>query len=205
MNVAQIGTTRRGLKMMLLRALLAAAVMAVASPASAHVGQHMGFSIGSGFAHPLLGLDHLAAMVAVGLWSALAGGRRLWIWPAAFVGAMLAGGVIGQAGIGLPQVEPAIAVSVIVLGALVATGLKAPVVIGAVLVAAFAIFHGHAHGAEAPVDAWAGYASGFVLATALLHLIGIAAGTALQRGMGAMPVRALGVATALFGVFILLG
>lgn len=183
--------------------LLAAAMLVMASPASAHVGQGLGFSIAGGFAHPFLGLDHLAAMVAVGLWSALAGGKRLWIWPAAFVSAMLVGGFIGHAGIHLPEVEPAIAVSVIVLGLLVASGLKAPVPVGAVLIAAFAIFHGHAHGAEAPAEGWAGYAAGFVLATALLHSIGIGVGIGLQRGLGAVPVRALGVVTALFGVFIL--
>ena len=185
------------------RVLLAASMLAVASPASAHVGQGLGFSIAGGFAHPFLGLDHLAAMVAVGLWAALAGGKRLWVWPAAFVSAMLVGGFIGHAGIEFPQVEPAIAVSVITLGLLVATGLKAPMPIGAALVAAFAIFHGHAHGAEAPAEGWAGYATGFVLATAMLHRIGIGVGTGLQRGIGALPVRALGIATALFGVFIL--
>jgi urease accessory protein len=190
---------------MLLRVLLAAAVMVVASPASAHVGQHLGFSIGSGFAHPFLGLDHLAAMVAVGLWAALAGGRRLWVWPAAFVCAMLVGGFLGQASPHVPQVEPVIAASVIALGLLVASGIKAPILPGAALIAAFAVFHGAAHGAEAPADGWAGYAAGFVLATALLHGAGIGLGSSLQRTIGAVPVRALGVATALFGIFILAG
>jgi urease accessory protein len=182
---------------------LVTAMLALASPAWAHVGQGLSFSIGGGFAHPFLGLDHLAAMVAVGLWAALAGGNRLWVWPTAFVSAMLVGGFMGHAGAELPQVEPAIAVSVIALGLLVATGLKAPVLVGAVLIAAFAIFHGHAHGAEAPADGWAAYAVGFVVATALLHIVGIGVGLGLQRGLGAIPVRALGVATALFGVFIL--
>ena len=185
------------------RVLLAASMLAVASPASAHVGQGLGFSIAGGFAHPFFGLDHLVAMVAVGLWAALAGGKRLWVWPAAFVSAMLMGGFIGHAGIELPHVEPAIAASVIALGLLVATGLKAPVPLGAALIAAFAIFHGHAHGAEAPAEGWAGYAAGFVLATAMLHSIGIGVGTGFQWGIGALPVRALGVVTALFGVFIL--
>ena len=85
------------------RVLLAASMLAVASPASAHVGQGLGFSIAGGFAHPFLGLDHLAAMVAVGLWAALAGGKRLWVWPAAFVSAMLVGGFIGHAGIEFPR------------------------------------------------------------------------------------------------------
>lgn len=190
--------------MMVRRVVIAAALLAMAGPASAHVGQGLGFSIGGGFAHPLLGLDHLAAMVAVGLWSALVGGKRLWVWPAAFVSAMLVGGFLGCAGVELPHVEPAIAVSVITLGLLVATGLKAPVPLGAALIAAFATFHGHAHGAEAPADGWAGYAAGFALATTLLHIAGIGVGLGLQRASGVVPVRVLGVATALFGVFILM-
>jgi urease accessory protein len=186
------------------RLLLATPLLLAATPAFAHVGQHVGFSAASGFAHPLMGLDHLAAMIAVGLWAAMAGGKRIWIWPAAFVVGMLVGGFIGHAGIELPQVEPAIALSVVVLGALVATGVSAPVPVGAVLVAAFAIFHGHAHGAEAPAEGWAGYALGFAAATALLHFVGIGIGLGLQRTVGALPVRALGAATAVLGVFILM-
>lgn len=189
---------------MLRRLSLTSAFLVVATPALAHVGQHLGFSAASGFVHPLMGLDHLAAMVAVGLWAAMAGGKRTWIWPAAFVAAMLVGGFVGRAGIELPQVEPAIALSTVVLGALVATGVSAPVPIGAALIAVFAIFHGHAHGAEAPAEGWAGYALGFATATALLHLAGIGIGVGLQRSIGALPVRAIGAATAALGVFILM-
>jgi urease accessory protein len=188
---------------MMRRLLLSTLFLMVATPAFAHVGQHLGFSAVSGFVHPLMGLDHLAAMIAVGLWAAMAGGKRIWIWPAAFVIAMLAGGFSGHAGIELPQVEPVIAISVVVLGMLLAVGVSAPIVIGAVLIAAFAIFHGHAHGAEASVEGWAGYAFGFTAATALLHLAGIGVGIGLQRSVGALPVRALGAATAALGVFIL--
>jgi len=179
-----------------------ALLLLAATPASAHIGQHLEFSAAGGFAHPFMGLDHMAAMIAVGMWSAMGGGKRVWIWPAAFVGAMLAGACMGHAGIGLPAVEPAIALSVIVLGSLVAFGVKAPVPVGAVLVAAFAIFHGHAHGAEAPTEGWLGYAAGFAAATALLHIIGIGLGIGIQRSLGALPVRALGAATAVLGVFI---
>jgi urease accessory protein len=178
--------------------------LVAATPAFAHVGQHVGFSTASGFAHPLMGLDHLAAMIAVGLWAAMAGGKRIWIWPAAFVIAMLVGGVIGRAGIELPQVEPVIALSVVVLGVLIATGISAPIPAGAVLIAAFAVFHGHAHGAEAPAEGWAGYALGFAAATALLHVVGIGVGLGLQRTIGILPVRAIGAATAALGVFILM-
>jgi urease accessory protein len=187
-----------------MRRLLPITLLVVAAtPAYAHVGQHLGFSAASGFAHPLMGIDHLAAMIAVGLWAAIAGGKRIWIWPAAFVVAMLVGGLIGHAGIELPQVEPVIALSVVVLGLLVATGVSAPIPVGAALIAVFAIFHGHAHGAEAPAEGWAGYALGFAAATALLHLVGIGVGLGLQRVVGTLPVRALGAATAALGVFIL--
>ena len=118
---------------MMRRLILSTLFLVAATPAFAHVGQHLGFSAASGFAHPLMGLDHLAAMIAVGLWAAMAGGKRIWIWPAAFVMAMLVGGFIGRAGIELPQVEPVIALSVVVLGVLVATGVSAPVPLGAML------------------------------------------------------------------------
>jgi urease accessory protein len=185
------------------RLLLSTPLLLAATPAFAHVGQHLGFSAANGFAHPLMGLDHLAAMVAVGLWAAMAGARRIWIWPAAFVVAMLVGGFIGHAGIELPQVEPVIALSVVVLGVLVAAGVSASVPVGVVLIAAFAIFHGHAHGAEAPAEGWAGYALGFAVATALLHLVGIGVGLGLQRMVGTLPVRALGAVTAVFGIVTL--
>jgi urease accessory protein len=186
------------------RLVLSTLLLVTATPAFAHVGQHFGFSAAGGFVHPLMGLDHLAAMIAVGLWAAMVGGKRIWVWPLAFVVAMLVGGFIGHAGIELPQVEPAIGLSVVVLGVLVATGIGAPVPAGAVLIAGFAIFHGHAHGAEAPAEGWAGYALGFAAATALLHVVGIGVGLGLQRTMGAQPVRALGAATAVLGVFILM-
>jgi urease accessory protein len=180
-------------------------MLVLAGPAQAHVGQHLGFSVAGGFAHPFAGLDHLAAMIAVGLWGAMAGGKRTWVWPLAFISAMLAGGFLGHAGIALPAVEPSIAASVVVLGLLVAMGVSAPLPVGAALIAVFAIFHGHAHGAEAPAYGWVGYAVGFALATALLHTVGIGIGVGLQRSLGALPVRGLGVATAALGAFILLG
>jgi urease accessory protein len=186
------------------RLAIAFVCLVAAGPAHAHVGQSLGFSFASGAAHPFAGFDHLAAMVAVGLWAALAGGRRMWVWPFAFVAAMLAGGLLGRGGFGLPAVEPAIALSIVMLGLLVACGIRAPMTAGAALLALFAVFHGHAHGAEAPAQGWEGYAAGFAATTALLHLIGIGLGCALQRGIGLLPVRAIGAATAVLGVFILL-
>lgn len=178
--------------------------LVVAGPAHAHVGQGMGYALASGVAHPFAGLDHVAAMLSVGLWAALAGGRRLWVWPLAFVAAMLAGGLLGGSGIALPAVEPAIAGSVAILGLLVASGARVPMSTGAALIALFAVFHGHAHGVAAPTQGWASYAAGFAVATVALHLVGIGLGCALERGIGRLPVRAIGAATAVLGVFILL-
>lgn len=183
--------------------LTAGAPLLMASSASAHTGHATGFSLVDGALHPLGGLDHLAAMVAVGLWAALAGGRRIWVWPVAFVLMMLVGGFIGHAGIGLPGVEPAIALSVVVLGLAVALGLQAPVAAGAALIGAFALFHGHAHGAEAPAAGWYGYAAGFAVSTALLHVAGIAIGLAVARLATNRPAQAIGAVTALLGIVLM--
>jgi urease accessory protein len=184
-------------------ALLAILFGLAATPALAHVGVGNHFSFMHGFQHPLGGLDHLAAMIAVGLWAGIAGGRRVWVWPLAFVVMMIVGGLLGRAGVALPMVEPVIVLSVIVLGALVASTVRLPVAFGAVIVAVFAIFHGHAHGAEAPETGWLVYAAGFVVATALLHMVGIAIARLLERGAGLVPIRAIGGATAALGVFLL--
>lgn len=172
-------------------------------PAHAHTGHGTGFTMLDGFMHPLGGADHLAAMIAIGVWAALAGGRRVWLWPAAFVLAMAIGGIAGKAGLALPFVEQGIATSVFVLGLLIALAVTAPTAIGAVMIAAFAVFHGHAHGTEAPDGGWIAYLSGFMVATALLHAVGIGLGIALQSAAGRIPVRALGAATAAFGLFLL--
>ncbi len=185
--------------------LAAALFMFTAGEASAHTGLETGFTLVDGALHPLGGLDHLAAMISVGLWAALAGGKRLWVWPVAFVIMMLVGGFMGHAGIELPVVEPAIALSVIVLGLAVALGLKTPVALGATLVGAFALFHGHAHGAEAPATGWYGYAAGFAAATVLLHVAGIAIGLAMARLASRRPAQAIGAATAALGLFLMVG
>jgi urease accessory protein len=176
------------------------ALSALVARADAHPGH--AFSFLAGLEHPVSGLDHLAAMVAVGLWAALAGGRRLWVWPVAFVSAMLAGGALGASGIELPFVEPAIAASVVILGLLIALLVKAPTAAGAALIAAFGIAHGYAHGMEAPATGWLGYAAGFALATALLHVAGIGLGLTAAR-IAAAP-RALGLATAAAGLLVLM-
>ena len=174
-------------------------------PASAHTGSMTGGFIG-GFAHPLFGPDQVVAMVAVGLWGAFLGAPAIWVLPIVFPLVMAAGGVIGILGVPLPGVETGIALSAIVLGMMVALAAKPPLPIAAVLVGAFAIFHGYAHGAELPpgTDAVA-YSVGFVVATGLLHLTGIAFGQLARWPAGRMAVRVAGGAIALAGVAFLNG
>jgi urease accessory protein len=170
------------------------------APASAHTGSMTGGFVG-GFAHPLFGPDHVVAMVAVGLWGAFLGAPAIWVLPIVFPLVMAAGGVIGILGVPLPGVETGIALSAIVLGMMVALAARPPLPVAAVLVGAFAIFHGYAHGAELPpgTDAVA-YSVGFVVATGLLHLTGIAFGQLTRWPAGRMAVRIAGGAIALAGV-----
>jgi urease accessory protein len=144
-------------------------------------------------------------MVTVGIFAWQLGGRALWLVPATFVLAMAAGGALGMAGLPVPFVELGIAISVIVLGAIVAFARKAPVAIAVGIVGLFAIFHGHAHGTEMPLDATGGaYAAGFMLATALLHVAGIALGFAIGRiAHGRAAYQLGGSLVALAGVAIL--
>jgi urease accessory protein len=154
--------------------------------AFAHTGAGDTHGFMHGFIHPISGIDHILAMVAVGLFAAQLGGRALWLVPASFVGAMALAGALGAAGISLPFVEVGIAASIIALGLIVAFEAKPPVAVAVAvamaLVAFFAIFHGHAHGAELPADASGlAYGAGFIVATAFLHAIGIGIGLALGR------------------------
>ena len=152
--------------------ILAASLLT--GPAVAHPGDHV-HSLAAGFSHPLFGADHLLAMVLVGLWAAVTGGQRRWVWPAAFVAAMVAGGLAGVSGLSLPFAETAISVSVVVLGGLAALSLRLPVVLGAALIAGFGFTHGFAHGVEAAGANFGLYALGFVGATAGLHVLGLVA------------------------------
>jgi len=178
------------------------------SIASAHtgVGDTAGFF--HGFEHPAGGLDHVLAMVLVGIMAWQLGGRALYAVPATFVLLMAAGGGIGMAGMDVPFVELGIALSVVVFGLAVALRFKAPVLAIAPLVGLFAIFHGHAHGAEMPENtAGLAYGLGFVLATALLHAAGIGLGFGLARTSekNGTPVRIAGGAAAAVGFAILAG
>jgi urease accessory protein len=187
--------------LLILSALLPGAAFAHSGAA----GHGHGFAYG--FLHPLGGFDHLLAMIAVGLLAAHLGGRALWLVPLSFVALMAVGGAIGFAEIRVPYVELLIAASVIVLGILVATRANLPLVAAMLIAGFFAIFHGHAHGAELPDgESPYLYAAGFLLATALLHLAGIALGAGLAKlstsGIGPRIVQASGGAMALVGVML---
>jgi urease accessory protein len=193
----------------LLPSLAAAALGALPLLASAHVGAdgaaHHDIGFAQGFLHPFTGMDHLAAMVAVGLWSALiARSARDVLWaPVGFAAMLLAGALAGLAGVQVPAVEPMIAASLLVIGLLVVTRLRLPGPVAAAVVGAFAVFHGVAHGYELAGDQGAGFAiAGMVLATALLHAGGIAIGYALRQRTVWLP-RVAGAAVALFGAALL--
>ena len=181
----------------------------VPAVALAHTGHGATGGFAHGFVHPIFGMDHVLAMVAVGLFAGQLGGRALWLVPAAFVGVMALGGALGVAGIAVPAVEIGIALSVVVLGAAVAFRLKAPVALAMILVGAFAVFHGHAHGTEMPETAVGlAYGAGFMLATALLHGAGIGLGFLAAKAAearGTLLVRGLGGAMSVFGLVILVG
>lgn len=188
-----------------------AAVMVVPTPAVgfAHtgVGDASGFVHGVG--HPVSGLDHTLAMVMVGVFAWQLGGRALWLVPMAFVLVMAVGGTLGIAGVGVPFVETGIAFSVVVLGAIVAFDLKAPTAAAMGVVGLFAIFHGHAHGAEIPENAGGlAYAAGFMIATALLHLSGIGAGFLMGKASehyGSVLVRSAGGLAIAAGIALVIG
>lgn len=193
----------------LLPSLAAAALGALPLLAAAHVGAdgaaHHDIGFMQGFLHPFTGMDHLAAMVAVGLWSALiARNARDVLWaPVGFAAMLLVGAGVGLAGVQVPAVEPMIAASLLVIGLLVVTRLRLPGPVAAAVVGVFAVFHGVAHGYELAGDHGAGLAiAGMVLATALLHAGGIAIGWALRQRTAWLP-RLAGAAVALFGAALL--
>jgi urease accessory protein len=186
------------------RSLPVVLLLLLPSLAQAHPGlpaHTHGFS--NGLLHPLTGLDHICAMVAVGLWAAQRGGRALWLVPLTFVSIMVIGGIFGMGGVGIPYVEQGIAASVLVLGIFIAAAVRLPLAASAAIVGLFALFHGYAHGAEMP-DSSSGFAYGigFVVATASLHLSGIALGITAQRFASAQPVRYLGGGIVACGAYL---
>ena len=185
---------------------IAAILIAFASAVSAHEGTGISGGFFSGFMHPILGWDHVIAMVAVGLWGAFLGSPAIWVLPVVFPLVMAFGGALGVMDVPIPAVETGIAASAIVLGAMVAFAVRPPTWVAAIIVGAFAIFHGHAHGTELPSAANPlAYSLGFVIATGLLHLCGIAFGLVVRWPAGRIVVKAGGGLIAVAGVGFLTG
>jgi len=180
-------------------------LMAMGTPLLAHpVPDGQGFH--DGFTHPIFGLDHLLAMIAVGLLAVRMGGKALYVMPGSFLGSMLLGGLLAIWGIPMPGVEYGIAASVLVLGVLVAVTKTIPLTYGALLVGVFALFHGHAHAAEMASEAsFLQYAAGFLLSTALLHLLGVVSGLLVAKLLATNALRVAGGAIAVAGLFIMVG
>ena len=177
--------------------------LCLVTPSLAHTGSVTGGFVG-GVAHPVFGPDHVAAMVAVGLWGAFLGAPAIFVLPVVFPLVMALGGVLGILGVPLPGVEFGIAVSAILLGMMVALAATPPLWVAAIMVGAFAVFHGHAHGAELPPGADAlAYSAGFVVATGGLHLAGIAFGLLARWPAGRLAVRTAGGAIAIAGLMFL--
>ncbi len=186
--------------------LVLAAVAFSVAPAAAHEASGSVGGLVSGFMHPILGWDHVAAMVAVGLLGAVLGAPAIYLLPIVFPLVMAGGGALGVMGVPLPGVEIGIAASALVLGLMVAAGRPIPLWVAAAVVAVFAVFHGHAHGTELPVAADAlAYGIGFVVGTGLLHLVGIVVGLAWTWNLGRVLVRAAGGMIAVAGIAFLTG
>lgn len=186
------------------RAFVAVALAVLAYPALAHVeaGQAAGFL--AGFVHPVSGLDHVLAMVAVGLWGAQLGLPAIWVLPVTFPIVMALGGLLGLIGVALPGVQIGIAASAMLLGAAVMTERRLPLYTAAALVGLFAVFHGHAHGTELPPgQSGLLYSLGFVVATGCLHAVGIAIGAMHRWPAGRVALRVAGGGVGLAGVFFL--
>ncbi|MEO0958380.1 MAG: HupE/UreJ family protein [Pseudomonadota bacterium] len=190
----------------LLFACLLALIAAVPRSAMAHSAGGIPGGFVSGFVHPMVGWDHVVAMVAVGLWGAFLGAPAIWSLPVVFPLVMAFGAVLGIVGVPVPAVEIGIAASAVVLGLLILFKARLPLVAASLIVGAFAIFHGYAHGTELPAAANpAAYAVGFVIATGLLHLAGIAFGLLIRQPRGVYAVQAGGGVISLVGVAFLFG
>lgn len=190
-------TTRASLAVVLFLVMLAV-------PAHAHVESASAAGLVAGLSHPVSGLDHVLAMVSVGLWGAQLGAPALWALPVIFPMVMALGGFLGLVGVALPGVEVGIAVSALALGICVARELRPPLVVAGILVAAFAVFHGHAHGTELPPgESGLLYSVGFVVATGCLHGCGIALGLVHRWPLGRAAMRLAGLAVALAGCVFL--
>jgi len=191
--------------------LSVAALALLPSLAYTHVGIGETGGFLHGLTHPVSGLDHICALLAVGLWAAQTGGRSMWAVPLTFVSVMALGGILPLLGIGLPFAEQGIALSVLLLGVLIAASVCLPLWLSGSMVGLFALWHGHAHGTEMPALASGiEYVLGFMLATVLLHVVGIAFGVGMQRlpvlslaeGARERAIRAAGASIALCGMYL---
>ncbi len=185
-----------------LTALSTIILFPISALAHTGIGDTAGFI--SGFSHPIGGMDHILAMIAVGLWAVQMGGKATWAIPTSFVILMILGGIVGILGVPIPYIEEGILVSVLVLGILIAAALRFPVSISALIVGFFAIFHGHAHGTEMPITAAAfTYGLGFAISTALLHASGISIGIIFQKFNIEKVVRFAGGSIAMGGIYLI--
>lgn len=188
------------------RLFTTAALTIGATPALAHLSPDHHGSFAAGLSHPVFGVDHILAMVAVGLWGAILGGRAIWALPVSFVGVMMLGFAGSVLGFPLPLVEPMILVSVFALGLAVALSLRLPIAAAAGIVGVFALFHGHAHGGELGSAGAVAFGTGFAVSTAILHGIGVGISVAAGRAIaGSKILRGLGWATAFGGLWVIVG
>jgi urease accessory protein len=184
--------------------LAAVATAGFSTAAFAHIGDHSHMSFSEGLLHPFSGLDHVLAMVAVGLWASQLGGRALWLLPLTFPVVMAVGAAMGFGGVSLAWIEIGIALSVVVLGAMVAFRARPSLAVSVPLIGLFALLHGYSHGVELPAEASAlSYAAGFIAATLVLHLIGIGLGLSFNRLPVRFAARTAGGAIAVLGVALL--
>ncbi|HPE60242.1 MAG: HupE/UreJ family protein [Thiothrix sp.] len=189
-----------------LQTLLGLGIWLLSAAAMAHSGTDAAGGFMSGMLHPVTGLDHVTAMVAVGIVGAFMGQPAIWVLPVVFPLVMAFGGMLGVLGVPMPAIEPGIALSSIVLGTLIVLAVRPPLWIAALIVAVFAIFHGYAHGAELPQSANAlAFSAGFVISTGILHLCGIGIGELIRWPTGKVVARAIGGLIALAGVGFLTG
>jgi urease accessory protein len=172
----------------------------------AHTNPSVAVGLLSGFVHPLTGVDHMLAMVAVGIWGTQLGQPAIWLLPVTFPLVMALGGALGARGIPMPAVEIGVAGSAVILGFMIVLAARPRIRVAAVVVGSFAIFHGYAHGAELPAAAEPlAYGVGFVLVTGLLHACGIVLGLADRWPVGGLALRAAGAAISVVGVYLLAG
>lgn len=180
------------------------------TPAFAHLAPGEHGSLAAGLSHPLFGLDHVLAMVVVGLWACQIGGKALWMIPASFVGTMMVGFLLALGGLSVPFVEPVILASVVALGLLVAMAVRLPVGPGMLIVGVFALFHGYAHGGELGAAGALPFAAGFGIATVALHGVGVGFGLLLRKvvgdgTVGRYSLRLVGAVSALAGIALVAG